>query len=141
MANTKNYYEVITKCGHVGRKHYVPVKFAVIAENGKEAAKIVRRFPRVKHNHKDAILNVIKIDYERYLEIIEINHNDPYLKCHSKQEQKLIDNFEERLEDDLHNQKIKYDRQDRLNRVAYKIKKTKILEKFSCEDLDYVYVY
>lgn len=141
MANTKNYYEVITKCGHVGKKHYVPVKFAVIAENGKEAAKIVRRFPRVKHNHKDAILNVIKIDYERYLEIIETNHNDHYLKCHSKQEQKLIDNFEERLEDDLHNQKIKYDRQDRLNRVAYKIKKTKILEKFSCEDLDYVYVY
>ena len=59
----------------------------------------------------------------------------------SRQEQKLIDNLEERLEDDLHSQKVKYDRQARLDRVAYKIKKTKILEKFSWEDSDYVYAY
>lgn len=137
----KNYYEVIAKCGHVGKKYYVPIKFAVIAENGKEAAKLVRQFPRVKHNHKDAILNVNKIDYERYLEIFEMNKNDPYLKCHSRKEQKLINNFSERLEDDLHNQKIKYDRQVRLDRIAYRIKKTKILEKFSWEDSDNVYAY
>ena len=98
MMETKNYYEVIAKCGHVGKKHYVPVKFAVIAEDGKEAAKMVRDFPRVKHNHKDAILNVSKIDYERFQEIVEMNRNDPYLKCHAWQEQKLIDNLEERLE-------------------------------------------
>ena len=137
----KNYYEVIAKCGHVGKKYYVPIKFAVIAENGKEAAKLVRQFPRVKHNHKDAILNVNKIDYERYLEIFEMNKNDPYLKCHSRKEQNLINNFSERLEDDLHNQKIKYDRQVRLDRIAYRIKKTKILEKFSWEDSDNVYAY
>lgn len=141
MMETKNYYEVIAKCGHVGKKHYLPVKFAVIAENGKEAAKIVRQFPRVKHDHKDAILNVNKIDYERFQEIIEINHNDPYLKCQSRQKQKLVDNLEERLKNDLHNQKAKYDKQARLDRVAYKIKKTKILEKFSWEDSDYVYAY
>lgn len=141
MMETKNYYEVIAKCGHVGKKHYVPVKFAVIAEDGKEAAKMVRDFPRVKHDHKDAILNVNKIDYERFQEIVEMNHNDPYLKCLSRQEQNLIDNLEERLEDDLHSQKVKYDKQSRLDRVAYKIKKTKILEKFSWEDSDYVYAY
>lgn len=141
MMETKNYYEVIAKCGHVGRKHYVPVKFAVIAEDGKEAAKMVRDFPRVKHDHKDAILNVNKIDYERFQEIVEMNRNDPYLKCHSRQEQKLLDNLEERLEDDLHSQKVKYDKKARLDRVAYKIKKTKILEKFSWEDSDYVYAY
>ena len=50
-------------------------------------------------------------------------------------------NLEERLEDDLHSQKVKYDKQSRLDRVAYKIKKTKILEKFSWEDSDYVYAY
>ena len=132
MMETKNYYEVIAKCGHVGKKHYVPVKFAVIAENGKEAAKMVRDFPRVKHNHKDAILKVSKISYERFEELTEINRNDPYLKCHSRQEQKLIDNFEERLKDD---------KEARLDRVAYKIKKTKILKKFSREDSDYVYAY
>lgn len=141
MMEAKKYYEVIAKCGHVGKKHYVPVKFAVEAESGKEAAKIVRQFPRVKHGHKDAILNVNKIDYERFLEIVEMNNNDPYLKCHSRQEQNLISNFEERLEDDSHNQKAKYDKQARLDRVAYKIKKTKILEKFSWEDSDYVYAY
>ena len=65
----EKYYMVIAKCGHVGKKHYVPIKFAVIAEDGKEAAKMVRQFPRVKHNHKDAILSVNKIDYERYQEI------------------------------------------------------------------------
>ena len=141
MMETRNYYEVIAKCGHVGKKHYVPIKFAVIAKDGKEAAKMVRQFPRVKHNHKDAILSVNKIDYERYLEIVEMNNNDPYLKCHSRQEQNLIDNLEDRLEIDLHNQKVKYDKQARLQRVTYKIKKTKILEKFSWEDSDYVYAH
>ena len=51
----EKYYMVIAKCGHVGRKNYIPVKFAVVAESGKEAAKKVRQFPRVKHDHKDAI--------------------------------------------------------------------------------------
>lgn len=136
---TKNYYEVIAKCGHVGRKHYVPIKFAVIAENGKEAAKIIRQFPRVKHNHKDAILSVNKISYERYLEIIEMNHNDQYLKCHSKHEQKLINDFEERLEDDFHDLEVKYDKQARIDRVTYKLKKNKIIEEDSWEDFVYAY--
>ena len=136
---TKNYYEVIAKCGHVGRKHYVPIKFAVIAEDGKEAAKKVRQFSRVKHNHKDAILNVKKITYERYLEIIEVNHDDEYLKCHSKHEQKLINDFEERLEDDFHDLEVKYDKQARIDRVTYKLKKNKIIEEDSWEDFVYAY--
>ena len=49
--------------------------------------------------------------------------------------------FEERLEIDLHNQKAKYDKNARLQRATYKIKKTKILKKFSWEDSDYVYAY
>ena len=141
MTEIKNYYEVIAKCGHVGKKHYVPVKFAVMALDGKEAAKMVRQFPRVKHDHKDAILNVNKIDYERYLDIFEINNNDPYLKCHSRQEQNLLVDLKDRLADDNHNQKVKYNKQNRLDRVAYKINKTKILEKFAWEDSDYVYAY
>ena len=141
MMETKKYYEVIAKCGHVGRKNYIPVKFAVVAESGKEAAKKVRQFPRVKHNHKDAILDVRCITLEEFLEIKERNNNDSYLKCHSKQEQNLIVNLSERMVDDLHNVKQVFDKQARLDRVAYKIKKTKILEKFSWEDLDYAYAY
>ena len=140
MIKTKKYYEVIAKCGHVGKKHYVPVKFAVIAEDGKEAAKMVRDFPRVKHNHKDAILNVNKIDYERFQEIVEMNRNDPYLKCHSRKEQKLIVNVAERMVADLHNVKQAFDKQARKDRVAYKLRKFKILEEYSKKE-DYCYAY
>lgn len=140
MTEIKNYYEVIAKCGHVGKKHYVPVKFAVIAESGKEAAKKVRQFPRVKHDHKDAILDVRCITLEEFLEIKEINDNDPYLKCHSRQEQNLIVNLAERMVADLHNVKQIFDKQVRKDRVAYKLRKFKILEESSKKD-DYCYAY
>lgn len=140
MTEIKNYYEVIAKCGHVGKKHYVPVKFAVVAESGKEAAKKVRQFPRVKHDHKDAILDVRCITIEEFLEIKEINDNDPYLKCHSIQEQNLIVNLAERMVADLHNVKQTFDKQARKDRVAYKLRKFKILEESSKKD-DYCYAY
>lgn len=140
MMETKNYYEVIAKCGHVGKKHYVPVKFAVVAESGKEAAKKVRQFPRVKHDHKDAILDVRCITLEEFLEIKEINDNDPYLKCHSRQEQNLIVNLAKRMVADLHNVKQTFDKQARKDRVAYKLRKFKILEESSKKD-DYCYAY
>lgn len=136
----KKYFMVIAKCGHVGRKNYIPVKFAVVAESGKEAAKKVRQFPRVKHDHKDAILYVRCITLEEFLEIKEINDNDPYLKCHSRQEQNLIVNLAERMVADLHNVKQAFDKQARKDRVAYKLRKFKILEESSKKE-DYCYAY
>ena len=134
------YYMVIAKCGHVGRKNYIPIKFAVVAESGKEAAKKVRQFPRVKHNHKDAILDVRCITLEEFLEIKEINDNDPYLKCHSRKEQNLIVNLAERMVTDFHNVKQAFDKQARKDRVAYKLRKFKILEESSKKE-DYCYAY
>ena len=116
----KNYFEVIAKCGHVGRNKYIPIKFAVEAESGKDAAAMVRRFPRVKHDHKYAILSVAKIDYARYLEINAINYNNPYLKCKSKYEQRLIVGLDEQLEEDDHGKKVKYKKE---RCVGYKIRK------------------
>ena len=136
----EKYYMVIAKCGHVGRKNYIPIKFAVVAESGKEAAKKVRQFPRVKHNHKDAILDVRCITLEEFLEIKEINENDPYLKCHSRQEQNLIINLAERMVTDFHNVKQAFDKQARKDRVAYKLRKFKILEESSKKE-DYCYAY
>jgi hypothetical protein len=136
----KKYFMVIAKCGHVGRKNYIPVKFAVVAESGKEAAKKVRQFPRVKHDHKDAILDVRCITLEEFLEIKDINDNDPYLKCHSRQEQNLIINLAERMVADLHNVKQAFDKQARKDRVAYKLRKFKILEESSKKE-DYCYAY
>ena len=136
----EKYYMVIAKCGHVGRKNYIPVKFAVVAESGKEAAKKVRQFPRVKHDHKDAILDVRCITLEEFLEIIEINGTDPYLKCHSRQEQNLIVNLAERMVADLHNVKQAFDKQTRKARVSYKLRKFKNLEESSKKE-DYCYAY
>ena len=136
----EKYFMVIAKCGHVGRKNYIPIKFAVVAESGKEAAKKVRQFSRVKHDHKDAILDVRCITLEEFLEIKEINNNDPYLKCHSRQEQNLIVNLAERMVADLHNVKQELDNQARKDRVAYKLRKFKILEEYSKKE-DYYYAY
>ena len=134
------YYLVSCKCGHVGRDKYIPINFAVIAENGEEAAYIARYIPRVKHDHKDAILDVRCITLEEFLEIKEINDNDPYLKCHSRQEQNLIVNLAERMVADLHNVKQAFDKQTRKDRVAYKLRKFKILEESSKKE-DYCYAY
>lgn len=84
-------YEVECKCGHVGRKNYIVIGFPIMASSAKEAALIARYLPRVKHDHKDAILNVRKIDDIEYEEIEERNDHDLYLKCKNKQEQKVLD--------------------------------------------------
>ena len=84
-------YEVVCKCGHVGRSHYVKISFPVRAKSGKDAACIARSFPRVKHDHKNAILNVYRIDQNRFVELMEKNNQDPYLHCSCVQDQNLID--------------------------------------------------
>ena len=60
------YYAVTCKCGHVGKHTYMPITFPIKASDGKEAARVARTFPRVKHDKKDAILDVREIDYEEY---------------------------------------------------------------------------
>ena len=56
----KKYFEVIVKCGHVGHGKYIVKKLAILAESAKQAAKIARYIPRVKHHKKDAILSCKK---------------------------------------------------------------------------------
>ena len=72
------YFEVLAKCGHVGRKHYVLKRFAIRAESANEAARITRNIPRVKHHHKDAIRSVTAVTPERYAEIVRENSADPF---------------------------------------------------------------
>lgn len=94
----RRFYAVVAKCGHVGRHFYAEKTFAVQAENGREAAKIVRTFPRVKHHHKDAIISVEKISQERYDEITRQNFADPYFRCKCVQDQRSYEDpniFEE----------------------------------------------
>lgn len=135
---TKNYYKVVAKCGHVGRNKYIPQTFAVKAESGEEAASRVRNFPRVKHHKKDAILLVKKINYEEYLLINELNDNNPYFKCKSKQEQNRLCKLDELIvliEDVVDKKMIKAKRKER---VAYIQKKQKLNHRCLMEKMRYV---
>ena len=97
------YYLVLCKGGHVGRNFYMPIWFPVEAEDGRQAAKIARSIPRVKHDHKDAILDCVKTDYEGFLAQIEENANDPYLQCRSRHEQdQIMPLIKHRLLEDTH---------------------------------------
>ena len=77
----QKYYAVHCKCGHVRPNRYVEIVFALLANNGKEAAEKARQFARVKHNKKSAIIDCYEITREEYDAIIKTNENDPYLHC------------------------------------------------------------
>lgn len=64
----------------------------------------MREFPRVKHNHLDAILECRIVAEKAYCEQITINSKDPFLKAGSKQEQNLyMELIEDRIQEDPHN--------------------------------------
>jgi hypothetical protein len=96
----KKYFIVTCKCGHVGRNQYRKVDFPVCAVDGKTAAALARKIPRVKHHHKDAILNCVEVDYKRFKEQEVINNNDAYLKCKSRSEQDRIWEMGDLFEDE-----------------------------------------
>lgn len=121
------FFRVTCKCGHVGRQFFVRIDFPVNADSGKEAAAIARQLPRVKHDHKDAILNCVEIDYEEYQILQKINNNDPYLKCKNPQEQAHIFGFAERLESEP--RFAKEINKSRKNVVEFKNKKRNYAEK------------
>lgn len=85
-----NYFEVIAKCGHVGRSYYYEGHFYVVAESRKEAAMQVKIAPRVKKHHEDVILNVIKIDNTAYEKGVIREEKNPYKNCNNKQDQQIV---------------------------------------------------
>ena len=93
------FYEVTAKCGHVGRRQFYMGLFYVRAENGREAATLVRQKPRVKHNHKDAILSISSISYSEYLTGKAAYKTNPYFNCKSKQEQRI---YADEISADIH---------------------------------------
>lgn len=85
-----NYYKVVAKCGHVGRGHYIIKDFFIKAEDGKEAAYIVRFRPRVKHHWKDAIITVTLISKEEFIRGRELQKKDLYFNVTNSSEQRLL---------------------------------------------------
>ena len=113
------YFKVTCKCGHVGRDHFVRISFPIIAQTAKDAAAVARYIPRVKHDHKDAILDCVEIDEEEFRSINELNNQDPYLRCSNAQEQDNIIDFALRIEDEpsFFNKRVRD--------ASYKIRKQK----------------
>ncbi len=87
MDNQLNCYEVIAKCGHVGRGYYYEGHFFVYGESKRDAAQKVKTFPRVKKDHNDVILNVYRITEEELIEGKNKQANNPYFSCGSKHQQ------------------------------------------------------
>ena len=120
------YFKVTCKCGHVGVKHYIRISFPVIAATRKGASEIARYIPRVKHDHKDAILECKEITIEKFQELQEINKHDPYLCCKCKQEQEMIEDFSDRLE--LEPRYLNKEKKNKKESVVYRMKKQAIKE-------------
>lgn len=123
IMDEEKFYAVEAKCGHVGRHHCIVITFPVKAKTGKKAAEIARMIPRVKHNHKDAILSVTRISKEEYLLLLEENHNDEYLHCKNIQQQKenCADLSSRIIFDSYFNEEKR--KEDREQRLIYKKKK------------------
>lgn len=90
-----SFYKVECIGGHVGQKRGIILELPIFAQNGREAAKIARYTPRIKHDAKNAILNVTKISYSEFIELKRKNKKNPYFHCTNRQMQR---EFEEDLD-------------------------------------------
>lgn len=113
MTELKNkYYSVKCKCGHVdSRRYYIPIEFAIIATSKKEAAEKGRWTPRCKHHHKDCVLEVKELTRTEFIELLKKNKKDPYLNCHSIQEQRRYDLSERLVPEINHSKPYKKDKE------------------------------
>lgn len=83
------YYKVVAKCGHVRKSHYIIKEFFVKAKDGKEAACRGRYLPRVKHDWKDAIIDVKVITKKEFIRGLKSAEEDLYFRVTNSSEQKL----------------------------------------------------
>lgn len=120
----QKYYSVTCKCGHVGgKKCYIPITFAVIAESKKDAAKKARWFPRCKHHHKDCILSVQELTFEEFEKLEMNNSNDPYLICKNIQQQRIYDLTDRIVYEKEHDEKENELVYSKLNKTLVRNKK------------------
>ncbi len=129
------YFRVVAKCGHVGKGKYIEVSYPIYAENGREAAKIVMNYTKVKKHLKNAISGVYEITYEEYEKIRLKNKCDKYLRAHCSQEINLLDLDIKDL--DKKNYKSQNEFESRKDRIAYILKKERIIRR----ELRYEFVY
>ena len=115
------FFEVKAKCGHVGKHNYVIKIFYTRANCAKDAAKKIRYAPRVKHDRKDAILEVREIDYLDYKNGVQKNKDDEYFNIHNSSDQKRIT-----IEEIFREERFEINQE---RDVSFKRKKWQILER------------
>ncbi|MCI5820157.1 MAG: hypothetical protein MRZ86_06200 [Acidaminococcus sp.] len=74
------YFRVIAKCGNLGKRAYVPISFAVKAQNAKEAVEVAKNQPYVRKDFASPIISITEIDKESYEYLVAVNQNDPFFK-------------------------------------------------------------
>ena len=121
--HTYIFFEILLNFAHFLQhySYFIRINFPIIATCGKDASSIARYIPRVKHDHKDAILDCKEISFEEHQELQRINNNDPYLKCECKQEQEMIESFASRLE--LEPRFLIKEKKTKRESVEYRLKK------------------
>ncbi|MCH5155223.1 MAG: hypothetical protein J1F69_01315 [Clostridiales bacterium] len=133
----KNFYEVQAKCGHVGRGRFFRGTFYVRAYTGREAAAIVRRLPRVKHDHKDAIFSVRRIDKEKYdAGRIERRQNMFYSCVNIQQQRECLDQIEKYIENEIRPEMNRGEMaKKRQARIRLNNIKNKLLQKYAAAEM------
>lgn len=123
--NNTKYFKVIAKCGHVGKMHYIPVAFAVKAENASEASQIARKFPRVKKQCWDAILSCEEVSKFVYKQIIKSNNENSYFNCKTRKQQNqfndIADLIVENKKQCFHKRKIEPAQSMKYRRTKYEL--------------------
>lgn len=124
------YFKVTVKFGHVGKNKYYKGNLFLCAENGREAAKKARTCPRVKHDHKDAIIAVEEISKNDFTIGRLKNSEKCYFSCYNIQQQREC--FYE-IEDDIY-------REERTEMELARISKRHSLKHLYNDDPEY-YLY
>lgn len=124
-------YVVKAKFGHVGRNRFVLKEIPIKANDGKEAALKARNTPRVKHNWKDAIVNVREVTYSEYLNFLFQHEQDLFFKCKNVQQQRVLckDIYKETI------QNTSISRNNRSEKLKYLFLKRKVEDEHIVNDV------
>ena len=117
---------VLAKCGHVGRGNYIEVIFPIYAESAHEAAQIALKRPKVKKHLKNAITNVVEVEYDEYRNQLDEFNDNEYVKSHTKKE--VLEFMDSVLQLESNHKHYKTSFTSRLERVNYLLKKNRIRE-------------
>ena len=99
------------------------------AENAAEAAQKAKTYKRVKRHHKDVIALVVEITSDEYMKRRSDNDNDPYLHCKNIQQQRLIEDINQRMQPDTWNIERNFKKQPKKKCKEYIVKKNRIAER------------